>query len=564
MAILDILIRNGMVADGTGKPAIKADVGIEGDKIAFVDRDARAEPKRTIDAAGCVVAPGFIDVHAHSDYLLLMDNYADNKVTQGITTDIGGNCGLSAGPFDRIWYVDWWIDSTRNFFSVPWDEGVKLVKDHGVDLNWKALGGFLDRLEETRMAVNYASLVGHYVLRATAMNEPNTQPTRRPSALELQQMKRSLEEAMDQGALGFSCAFHHTDPELDVDQTEFVELCSVVARRGGLFTIHLRSYGDRLLSAVREAISITERTGVKTSISHLMADGKENWGKTRPALDMIAEARSRGLPIYTDVLLTLQARNYMSGDLKTLLPDSVAAEAQGKWRAYFGDSSKPRLAADQMRSGISNRWYKARFYPPAYWPLWDEMLRVVKCAESKEYEGLMLADVARQLGCDSFEAIGRLLAVNDGEAYTVLERSSETDIIDVLKHPLSMIGSDGNPLRPLKSPRAPNPRIYGTFPRLLGHFVRDVGALPLEYAILKATSLPAQFLGLADRGELRPGFKADIVVFDPRTVRDCQNLIGYPDKYSEGIKHVLVNGRVVIADGNQTQELPGQVLRRGM
>lgn len=561
MAVFDTLIRNGLLVDGTGKPAIRGDLGIRGDVIVGVGDLGRANAKSTVDASGMIVAPGFVDVHAHSDYLLLADREADTKILQGITTDIGGNCGLSAGPFDGTWFVDWWIDSPRNFFTVPWDEGSKLARQHGIDLNWTRIDGFLQAIESGGISVNYASLVGHYVLRSTAYGEPDTQPTRPPTPRELDRMKAYLAEAMDHGALGFSVGFHHTDPELDVSTDELVALCEVVRERNGIFTIHLRSYADRLLSAVREALTIAERSGVRTSISHLMADGKENWGKMRPAIEMIEQARDRGGAVYFDVLLTLQARNFMSGGIQTLLPDDVARSAEGQWGDYFSDAKRVSAAADLMRRGISNRWYKERFYPPSYWPLWDEMLRVVKCEVTSEYEGMMLFDVAKQMGVDSFEAIGRLLGANNGEAYTILERSCEEDINDALRSPLSMIGSDGNPLRPLTSTRPPNPRIYGTFPRLLGYYVRDKKVLSLEQAVLKSTSLPAQFLGLTDRGELRPGMKADVVVFDRSVITDHPNLMAKPTKYTSGVKHVFVNGVAVVRDEAPTGDLPGRVVR---
>jgi N-acyl-D-amino-acid deacylase len=563
MGPLDVLIKNGTVADGTGKAPRRADVGIVGDRIAFVGRAGDLNARQTIEATHRIVAPGFIDVHAHSDYLLLIDRHADNRTLQGITTEIGGNCGLSAGPFADLWYVDWWIDSPRNFYSVPWDEGVRLVAEHGLTLDWTTLGGFLERLDAGGLAVNYGSLVGHYVLRSTAYGEPHTQPIRRPTAKELERMAGMVGAALEEGAFGLSVGFQHTDPELDVELDEVVRLCKVVAARDGLFTIHLPSYGDRLITAVRDAITISERTGVRMSISHLWADGKENWGKARSALDLIEDARVRGLPVYTDVLLTLQARNYMSGDLKTMLPDDVVDYAGGRWAAYLADSRRATELAHRIRrGGLANRWYKARFYPTSYWPLWETMLRVVHCGMTKQFEGMMLAEVAREMECDASEALVQLLRLNDGQANTVLERSSERDIVDVLQYPAAMVGSDGNPLRPLKSPRAPNPRVYGTFPRLFGRFVRELRALSLEAAVVKCTSLPAEFLGLRDRGELRPGYLADVVIFDPAAIRDCPNLIGPPDRYAEGIDEVLVAGTRVVANGRLTDALPGRVIRR--
>ncbi|MFC0529805.1 N-acyl-D-amino-acid deacylase family protein [Phytohabitans kaempferiae] len=561
---LDLLITNGLVFDGTGRPGYRADVGVIGDEIALVGRAGDVPAARTVDATGKVVCPGFVDIHGHSDYLLLMDPSCDSKITQGITTDVGGNCGLSPGPFSDVWYVDWWVDNPRNFHSVPISEGRDILREHGLELDWQDLGGFFDRLDGAGLGPNYAGLVGHYVLRSTAYGEPGTQPARPATRDEIGKMKDLVRQAMEQGARGVSCAFHHTDPELDVPEEEFRELGRVVAEYDGVFAFHLRSYTDLLLSSVREAIELADTVGVRTTVSHLMADGKEYWGKLSYALDKIAKARAEGVPIWTDVMLTLQARNYMSGGLLTMMPDAAVAAAGDDWAGYFADSRHVAETAEAIRKGGANRWYKARFNPSSYWPLWDEMLRVIRSPRQPEFEGLMLYDVGRLLGCDSYEAMCHLLRINDGDADTILERSDEGDIVDVLQHPMSMVGTDGSPVLPIRSPRPPNPRLYASYPMLFGHYVRELDAVRFEDAVMKSTSIPAQFLGLRDRGELRPGYKADIVVMDAARVRGHQHLTARPKdyhEYSEGVTHVAVNGQLVVDGGEVTANRPGQVLR---
>lgn len=566
MESLDLLIRDGLVYDGTGKPPMQADVGVAGDRIAVIGKAGDRLASRVIDATGLAVCPGFIDVHGHSDYLLLMDPQCDSKITQGITTDVGGNCGLSPGPFADTWYVDWWVDSPKNFFSTPIDEGRRILERYDVELDFLNLDGFFARLEQTAIAPNYAGLVGHYVLRSTAYGDPDTQPWRPPSPAELRTMKDLVRQAMEQGARGVSCAFHHTDPELDVPTTEFQELASVVAEFDGVFAFHLRSYTDRLLSSVREAIELAETTGVRTTISHLWGDGKEYWGKVPFAMEAIDKARHRGVPIWCDVLLTLQARNYMSGGLKTLMPDDLMyIENEMGWAAFFADPANVVTVAERLRSGGANRWYKARFNPTSYWPLWDEMMRVIHSPLAPQYQGEFLYDVARDMSCDSFEAICHLLRINDGDADTMLERTDDRDIIDVLAHPISMVGTDGSPVRPIKSPRPPNPRLYSTFPRLFSHFVRDRSALRFEDAVMKATSMPAEFLGLVDRGQIRVGYMADIAIVDPANVQDHAYLRSRPSdyrEYSEGIPFVICNGHLLVDGGTLTGERPGRVLRR--
>lgn len=564
--MIDLLIKNGLVVDGSGRPGRVKDVGIQGDSILFVGSAGDAvEARNTIDAAGKVVSPGFIDVHGHSDSLLVMDPQCDSKITQGITTDVGGNCGLSPGPYKDLWYVDWWVDNPKNFHSVSMAEGKEILRGHGLDLTWTDLAGFYKRLEKERPALNYTGMVGHYVLRATAYGEEGTQPWRQPTREELDTMKQLLREAMEQGARGISCAFHHTDPELDVPEEEFRELAAVVAEYNGVFAFHLRSYTDGLLTAVREAIELAAATGARTTISHLWGDGKEYWGKVRVAMDAIDAARRQGIPIWCDVLLTLQPRNYMSGGLKTLLPDDVAEAADGRYAEYFGNASNIKSAARQMEAGGSNRWYKERFNPLTYWPLWDEMMRIIYSPKAPQFEGLMVYDAAVQHGCNSYEMLCHLLQLNDGEADTMLERTDDRDIIDVLAHPVSMVGTDGSPVKPIRSPRPPNPRLYGTFPRLFAHFVREKRALSLEAAVMKSSSMPAEFLGLTDRGQLREGFKADVAIFDPNTIQDFAYLRSRPESYKEyshGVSEVIVNGELVVSDSDLTDNRPGRVLRR--
>lgn|GEM_PF-370839 len=564
----DLYIKNGLVVDGTGKPGRVKDIGIVDDQIVYVGfarQGVEPEAKTVVDAAGKVVTPGFIDVHGHSDSLLIMDPQVDSKITQGITTDVGGNCGLSSGPYDKVWYVDWWVDNPKNFHSVPMAEGVEILKEHGLDLTWTDLGGFFERLQAAEPAVNYTGLVGHYVLRATVYDEPDTQPWRRPSAEELERMKSLVRTAMEQGARGVSCAFHHTDPELDVDPEEFKELARVVAEYDGVFAFHLRDYTSDLLGSVREAIELAADTGCRTTISHLWGDGKESWGKVRVAIESIERARAEGVPIWCDVLLTLQPRNYMSGGLSTLFPDEVAEAAEGRWAEYFADPAVVARVGAQMAAGGSNRWYKERFNPLTYWPMWDEMMRVIESPKRPDLEGLFVYDVARRLRVTSTEALCLLMQLNDGAAETMMERTDDTDIITVMNSPISMIGTDGSPVAALKSVRPPNPRLYSTFPRLFAHFVRELGVISIETAVQKATGLPAEFLGLKDRGLIAEGYKADLVVFDAGQVQDHAYLTRRPEgyqEYSDGIEHVVVNGSLVVRDGDVTGARPGRVLLR--
>jgi len=286
----DLMVEKGMVIDGTGRPAFVADLAIAGDRIAAIGNLASHKARKVIAAAGLTVAPGFIDIHSHSDYMLLMDPEYDSNLLQGITTEVSGNCGFSPVPLgEKTWLVDWWVDHVYNVSMIPREEAEGIFQDYGFSADWKSSEGFMKRLEEKVLGVNYCQLMGLYSLRAAVMDEVGAQPWRQPTPQELEKMNRLLEAGMKDGLFGFSIGFHHTDPEMDVTGEELVALTKTVQQFNGLFAVHMRDYADRILDALEETMSIVDQTKVRTTISHLNVFEPQNWrtGKSRAAIDIL-------------------------------------------------------------------------------------------------------------------------------------------------------------------------------------------------------------------------------------------------------------------------------------
>ena len=491
--LYDTLIRNGQVIDGTGAPARRADVAVAGGRIAAVGA-VEGEAARDIDAAGLVVAPGFIDVHAHDDVALLNNPGLDFKATQGVTTVVCGNCGAGAAPAN---------DRLQQFYA----RGLEGILGPVPDFAWRSLGEFYQAVRAARPAVNAAFLVPHGVLRVAAMGWER----RPPSDDELAAMKEHLAEGMDNGAVGLSTGLMYR-PGAYAETEELIALARVAARFGGLYVSHIRNEGAGLLDSVREAIRIGEEAEVPVQISHHKASGRANWGLTEQSLSIIEEARARGLDVTID--------------------------------AYPYSAASTALAALLMRGQL------VRGMVP------DDIL-VASVKRQHQYEGKRLDEVATMMDLPVDEAIQRLLQEEENAVVVVMFIMEEGDVRRVLQHPACMIGSDGIP-----SPTGkPHPRLYGTFPRVLGHYVREVGLLSLEEAVRRMTSLPAAKFHLADRGRIAEGAWADLTVFDPERVADTATYDD-PRRYPTGIAYVFVNGEPVVARGAPVAGGAGRVLAR--
>jgi len=532
--VYNLLIKNGYVIDGTGNSWFKADLGIKGQKISKVGKLNAEGASKILDVSGLVVSPGFIDMHSHSDLMLLINPKAESKIRQGITTEVVGNCGESAAPLnDFLW------DEMKK--TTPHIEEAKLRR------NWSTMAEYLNLLDRQGVAVNVVPLVGHGNVRAITLGFDDRAPTK----TELEQMKKKLAQAMEEGAFGMSTGLIYP-PGAYTKTHELIELSKVVASYGGIYTSHIRGEGENLFDSVKEAIQIGEKAELPVEISHHKAGGKTNWGKVKESLKMMEKARTRGVDITCDVYPYTAA----SFGLSAMLPT---------W-AHEGGTQKliERLKDPKTRSRLRREMDKGTPTSPS--PLksagWNAT-QIAHCRKHPDYEGKTVAEIAKTKNIDPFKFVFDLLIEENAGGSVVRFAMCEEDVCTVLQHPLSMIGTDGSAVAPygVLGKGKPHPRTYGTFPRVLGKYVREEKILTLENTVRKMTSLPAQKLGLRDRGLIREGMCADIVIFDPKRVVDKASYVN-PHRYSVGIEYVLVNGKVTIDKGEHTGVLTGKALRK--
>jgi N-acyl-D-amino-acid deacylase len=473
----DLIIHDALLIDGTGAPGVRSDLAVSGDRIVGLGDLSRAKGGREIAAGGLALAPGFIDTHTHDDRALLSNPLMECKVSQGVTTVIAGNCGISLAPL-----------SIDRYPSPPLD----IIARDPSQL-FASFGGYLDALDRDPPALNAACQVGHTTLRIGAMESVD----RAANAGEVAAMRKALESSLESGAIGLSTGLYYP-PAKAAPTEEVIALGRTLHEFGAIHTTHMRDEASHLVESVTETIEIGKSAGVPVVISHHKASGTPNHGKVAETLQLIDEARK-------SQALGLDAYPYIAAS--TML-----------------DPRRIPLA-----SKIIVTWSKAR----------------------PEFAGQTLEVIANKLGCTQETAANRLLPA--GAIYFMM---SEDDVRRVLSYPHTMIGSDGLP-----HDRHPHPRLWGTFPRVLGHYVRDVKLFPLEEAVRRMTALPAAQFGLTDRGVLRPGAYADLVLFDPDTVAD-RATFEHPTLPAAGIALVMVNGRIVWRDGEATGDRPGRALRR--
>jgi N-acyl-D-amino-acid deacylase len=494
----DLVIRGGTVFDGSGAAGVRADVAVRGDRIVAVGTIGEHGGVE-FDATGQAVAPGFIDVHSHDDFAVLLDPLMDFKAMQGVTTDIVGNCGSGVVPFSAG------VQRFGRFHpgaTVP---------------EWDGFGQYLQRVDETGPSVNVAVLMGHGSLRNGAMGMAQ----RPPDAAELRHMLNWTREGVEAGAVGLSTGLIY-EPGRYAATDEIVALAKELGGpSGGLYASHMRNEAAGLLDAIRETIGIGEAAGVPVEISHHKASGRENWGRVRDSLQLIEEARARGVDVTADQY------PYTAG--------STSFHAVVQNGALGAGGSGP--------NGLGL--------------LAPEDILIAAAPRHPEYEGRTLAQMVERWDLPVDQTAQRLLD-EEGEAlFVVLFSMDEADVRTVMAHPTTMIGSDGVP-----AGSKPHPRLYGCFARVLGRYVRDEGVLDLPLAIHKMTGMPAARFRLTDRGALRPGAFADIVVFDPATVNDIATY-AEPRQHPAGINAVYVNGVAVRLGAQHTGARPGRGLRRG-
>jgi N-acyl-D-amino-acid deacylase len=524
----DLLIRGAEVIDGTGAPGRRVDVAVRDGRISAVgapDRPAR----RIIDAPGAILAPGFIDIHTHSDFTLPLNQRAESKIRQGVTTEVLGNCGFSVAPAlpDRVELLRSYLAA-----SAPW-----------LPFRPTTFGAYLDAFPAT--SVNTIMQVGHNTLRlmTTGME------SRTPRADELALMERLLDEALDAGALGLSSGLF-TAPGSYAPAEELLTLARVLRRHGAGYASHVRNEAGRVFDAVDEAINVGETCGIHVQIAHLKLSGTDNWGGASALLARIGEARRRGVRVDVDQYPYTTASN----PLRNLLPLWVQ---DGGLDAMVGRLRDPAVR-DRVRQDIAAHGYGSFGRLPS----WDAV-RIAISPNHAPSAGQTIGELARSRAGDPLEAACDVLVADEGHTRVLLTSMSEEDVQTILRSPTVLIGSDGLAVAPygVTGQGKPHPRFYGTFVRVLGHYARELKLLSLPEAIHKMTGGSAAALGLVERGLIREGYWADLTLFDPRAVAEGSTYDD-PHQYPAGIATVIVNGVVVVDGGEHTGALPGRVLRR--
>jgi N-acyl-D-amino-acid deacylase len=526
----DILIRGGLLFDGTGAAGKPVDVAIRDGRIAAVGAGTDDAAAKVIDARGLAVAPGFIDIKTHSDFTLPINPKAESKVRQGVTTEIVGHCGFSVAPA-----LPGRVELLRDYLSAsaPW-------------LPFKATT-FADYLASfPATAVNAGMLVGHNTLRLMVMGMEDRPPT----SAELEAMIVLLEQALDAGALGLSSGLF-TAPGSYAQADEMIALCRVVKRYNAGYFTHIRDESNKVLEAVEEAIAIASTCDVHVEIVHLKCSGLDNWGKAARALDMIAAAKLRGLDVDCD------SYPYAAGSnpLKNLMPQWVhAGGVEAMLERLTHEDTRARIRADIARDGLNN-WGRI--------PSWD-CVRISISPNLPQHAGRTIGALAAERAEDPIDTVADYLVADKGATRVLVTSICEDDIRDIVRSPLALVGSDGNCVATYGtvSQGMPHPRFYGTFPRIIGHYVGELGVIPLELAVHKMTGATARALKLNDRGLLREGNRADVTIFDPADFRDRATYAD-PHRYPSGNRtSVIVNGTIVVEDATHTGALPGKVLRR--
>lgn len=541
----DIGILSGRIVDGAGNPWYIGDIGIVGKKIAKIGKIEKGECKRAIDARGLYVCPGFIDIHTHSDISVIVYPGCDSTIRQGVTTHLVGNCGGSAAPLKGthrdLWRHYWWSD----YGDIE-------------EWTWESFGDYLRFVEKGGVGHNVAALVGHSTVRTLVMGSSQGRPTSR----ELQAMKALVDESMRDGAFGLSTGLVYP-PGCFAKTSEIVELCKVVSKYGGLYASHIRGERETVLEAIREAILIGEKGGVRVQISH-NCPKIGAWGRTKETLGLVEDARRRGLDVTID--------NDVHTDLGHLLGGSLPQYLQRLGREELVEHLKDKANRIRIRKDI------AEDKDPAWGPAGllkhgkFERIILMHVPGKKKLEGKSLAQVAKERGKSAFDTYFDLIVESKDRITALSDYMLEEDIRALLVHPLMMVSSDCS----TRSTEASSgkyvqyyPCAFGEYPGIFERYVKKEPLLTIQEAVRKMTSFPAQKIGLFDRGLLRPGMVADITIIDMERIRDrATNLWphecpfeNYPHEYPEGVPYVIVNGKIAVEKSEQNKILAGEVFR---
>ena len=524
------LFKNATIVDGSGAPAFAADVAVGSDRITQVGQVA-GPAGDVIDASGLVLAPGFIDIHSHTDATIFENPSAESKLLQGVTLEVTGNCGLGCFP----------VSENRRELLL----GFLKMHDFRLPakgLAWTDMQSFAAEVEAVGIGLNLAPLAAHGPLRMAVMGSDN----RTPEPGEMQAMKEILSSQLSQGAWGLSTGLIYP-PGSYAAAEELIELASVLAEHGAMYSSHIRGEASTLLDAIDEAIRIGRTTGVRVQVSHLKALGLANWGKGREALDRLNDARQAGIDIAADQYPYEASQTALS----VLIPAWAHAGGVSSMLELLTNATRDTRLRAAIRAALAERGGAGRI-----------RISGTGSERNRALCGRSLAQVAMHWNVPPEDAVVRLVVEEAAAVSAVFFSLSEDDLAVIMRSDTVAVGSDGAALAGADDGSATHPRAYGTFPRVLGHFVREKGMLPLATAIYKMTGLPARRLDIQDRGRIAAGYKADLVLFDPDAIADTATF-EHPCSFPTGIRVVIVNGRIAAQDGRVTAERAGRVLRRG-
>lgn len=526
--MLDFLIQNGRIVDGTGREPFYGSVGIQGDTIIFADAaDHKAETaRRTIDAEGLTVTPGFVDIHCHSDAVIFHPGKNRTRLLQGFTTEVIGNCGLSLAPVEATSLEDLRRYCAPFFSYMP------------VPYTWRSFSNYLAEVQRQRPLLNTAALVGHGTLRIAVAGMENRALTEE----ERRKMQAMLRESLEAGAFGFSTGLFYA-PGIYSDEAEILALAEITAARHGLYATHLRSESSRLVQSVAETLAIAERTGVRTEFSHHKASGKPYFGTVQETLAMIAQANARGLETHCDVYPYVTANTQFSS---LLPPWALAGGTDALLRRLADPTLRARMIRDLKGQGIA-------FENLSLLSGWDKIL-INECTPP-DFEGKTVTEIAAQRRQDPFETALDIIVESGNSAMMIIELMCESDVRTVLASPYAMVCTDGFP-----SQGKCHPRYTASFIRVLEKYVKQESLLSLQEAVRKMTDLPARKLGLPDRGRLEQGCKADLLVMDLERLHDTSDY-SHPSTLARGMEYVFINGMPAMDRGTDTDACAGRVLR---
>lgn len=529
----ELIIQKGRIIDGTGNPYYVADIAVKDGKIIRIHKALEpSDARHVISAEGLAVSPGFFDTHSHDDLYLLTHPACSEKIAQGVTTVVIGNCGFSVTPISEDHRSE-----IEDAFKVMGGEHVSKEK-----LRLNAFSDYLESLNGSNIGINVIPLVGHSTVRTAVMGSTDRTPTR----AEMKQMKVAIADAMTQGAFGLSTGLIYA-PGSYAETDEIISLCKTVAENNGIYTSHIRSEGDALIPAVAEAIHIGKKAGIPVHISHHKAMGRNNWGKSAETLKMIEQARLEGIEVTCDQYPYTAASTFLAA----AIPPRFLAGGPEKLSRTLKDAKTREAVRQEIETGGDNGWENligaAGF----------DAIVITSSSNHLQYTGKSIADVALMENKDPYDVIFDLVSEETRGIVVVLFLMDDPDLENIMRAPFTMVGTDGVPAF---GANKTHPRLTGTFPRVLGRYVRERKILTLEEAVRKMTSLPVQTFGVWEKGLLKEGFDADMVVFDPENITD-RSTYEEPFRKPEGIHWVLVNGVIAVENGEIVESGSGEVLR---